>query len=212
MNEARAQPRTSASVSADTQQVKDAAIQPDSPRLAVSADVRVQATRVRPRALLSEQARTRLAHLLIGKSIVESLFIAALVVIFIQHTFKPSFRGSLDHADGHMVAGWVIDVSAPATRVEVQLYIDGHFAVRGQANQQRADVRAAGRALDEFHGYSLLPPPLPPGEHEARVYAAQTARGGRIMLQQVDKSLRFVVPVSDESKAITDAWWEAARP
>ncbi len=210
MSEAGARTHTGASVNADAQQVEDAASQIGSPRLAVLA-ADGQANRVRLPARLSERARTRLTHLLIGKSIAESLFVAALVVVFIHHTFNPSYRGSLDHADAHTVAGWVVDATALDTRVEVQVYLDGHYAAHGQANQPRADVRAAGRAQDEFHGYSLQLPPLPPGEHEARVYAVQ-ARDGRIMLQQVDKSLRFVVPASNESNATTSAWWEAARP
>ncbi len=199
-------------MNADAQPVVDAASQTGSPRLAVSAAAQVCTDEARPAARLSARARTRLTHLLIGKSIVETLFVAALVVVFAHQTFNPFFRGSLDHADAHAVAGWVVDESAPAARVEVQLFIDGHFVARGRADRERADVRAAGRAQDEFHGYTLPPPPLPPGEHEARIYAVQPSAGGRIMLQQVDKPLRFVVPVSDESKAITSTWWEAARP
>jgi hypothetical protein len=209
MNEAGAQTRAGASVKADAQTTEDAASQSSSPRLTVSADEQAKSALLC--AQLSACARARLTHLLIGKSIIEVLFVTALVVGFIHHTFNPFFRGSVDHADARTVTGWMVDEAVPDARVEVQLYIDGHFAARGRANQSRTDVRAAGRAHDEFHGYNLSPPLLPPGEHEARVYAVHTS-GSRIILQQVDKSLRFIVPASNENKAIADAWWEAARP
>lgn len=199
-------------MNADAQPVADAASQTGSPRLAVSASDDARTNEARPTAHLNERARTRLTHLLLGKSIVETLFVAALVVVFARQTFNPFFRGSLDNADAQAVAGWVVDASAPAARVEVQLFIDGHFAARGRADRERADVRSAGRAPDEFHGYNLQPPLLPPGEHEARIYAVQPSGAGRITLQQVDKPLRFVVPVSDENKAMPNAWWEATRP
>lgn len=210
MNEAGAHPRAdSASAPADAETTADAASMTDAPRLVVSTDGHTQPARLSAR--LSARRRRLLWQLLLGKSLIEVLFVTALLVGFIKQTFNPYFRGSLDHADAQAVTGWVVDASAPAARVEVQLFIDGHFAARGQANQPRPDVLAAGRAHDEFHGYQLAPPPLPPGEHEARVYAVQ-ASGSRIILQQVDKSLRFVVPAGSESKATAAAWWEATRP
>ncbi len=208
-----------ATAQADT----DAASHTGSPRLGVSNEAAPQpvdkdemradknethADSVRRPASLSARARTRMTHLLVGKSIVETLFIATLAVVFLHGALHPGFRGSVDGAGAAGVWGWVVDEAAPGARVEVQLFIDGHFAAHGWADQTRADVLAAGRAKDEFHGFSLRLPPLPPGEHEARVYAVHADQGGELYtLQQVDKPLRFNVPANAESEAAPQDWW-----
>ncbi|HYG79415.1 MAG TPA: hypothetical protein VD861_03460, partial [Pyrinomonadaceae bacterium] len=72
--------------------------------------------------------------------------------------------------------------------------IDGRFAGNRAADASRPDVLAAGRAADEGHGFVFDTPPLPPGEHEARVYAVHASGGGeRRTLQLVDKPLTFTV-------------------
>jgi hypothetical protein len=203
---AQARAETSAGTDEDA-----ASLERDAPRLVVSTDERrVESLRmsesqeVRPGA----HARSRLAQLLIGKSIIEALFVSALAVAFIYHAFNPFFRGSVDSAENGEIAGWVVDVSQPAAHVEVQLYIDGRFAGRGQADQSRPDVLAAGRAADESHGFKLPLPPLPPGAHEARVYAVHKSAGGqRITLQQVDKVTHFNVPANESSVAVPAEWW-----
>ncbi|HEX8073217.1 MAG TPA: hypothetical protein VF546_24945 [Pyrinomonadaceae bacterium] len=182
---------------------EDAASLTGSPRLAIAA------TAERPRRLRA-RARRRLTHLLISKSLVETLFVAALAVLYVQHNFKPTFRGSLDAADARVAYGWAVDEAAPDARVEVHLYVDGHFAGRARADQTRADVRAAGRARDDRHGFTFTMPPLPPGAHEARVYALHASAADRFALQQVDKALRFDVPATPESQAVRPDWWEAA--
>jgi hypothetical protein len=180
----------------------------DSPRLGVSSSTAagVAAT---TRTRLSPRARRRLTQFLIGKSIIEALFIGALACWAAYQTFPPFFRGSLDAADNGTVAGWAVDASAPAARVELQLYVDGHFAGRGQADQSRPDVVAAKRAQDEFHGFKLKLPPLPPGAHEARIYAVHASGAGqRITLQQLDKAVRFSVPASATNASVPVRWWE----
>ena len=192
-------------------QADAASLDGDAPRLSVSTEMQRadDAQIVEPTgARLSVRARARLMQLLVGKSIIEALFVSALAVTFIYHAFNPYFRGSLDSAENGAVVGWVVDGSQPGARVEVQLYIDGHFAGRGRADQYRPDVRAAGRAGDEFHGFKLQLPPLPAGAHEARIYAVHASGGGqRITLQQVDKVARFNEPVSETSKAVPVEWW-----
>jgi hypothetical protein len=201
-----------ASTQANTRTERDAASHDeDAPRLSV-----LTATRGENEARSSERndvrrgarARARLAQLLVGKSIVEALFVSALAVAFIYQAFNPFFRGSVDGAENGAVVGWVVNVSQPNARVEVQLYVDGHFAGRGPADQRRADVFAAGRAADEFHGFVLKLPPLPPGTHEARVYALHASGGGRrVTLQQVDKTAHFNVPPNETSNAVPAEWW-----
>jgi hypothetical protein len=142
--------------------------------------------------------RARLAHFLIGKAIAETLFVGALAVGFYLTAFTPFFRGSLDLADTRHVAGWVVNEREPQARVEVQLYIDGRFVGNRAADVARPDVLAAGRATDEGHGFVFDTPPLPAGEHEARVYAVHASgRGQRRTLQLVDKPLVFTVAASE---------------
>ena|GEM_PF-1037384 len=196
---------------AKTQGTTDAAgLDEGPPRLGVSAakDARAGAATFNLPAPLSARARLRLTHLLVGKSLIEALFVGALAVVFIHQVIRPSFRGSVDAAGAGGVSGWAVDAAAPAERVEVQLYIDGHYAARGWADESRPDVLAAGRAADEWHGFTLRPPALPPGEHEARVYAAHAAFGGWLYtLQQVDKPLRFNVAAG--GAALAEDWWKA---
>ena len=106
--------------------------------------------------------------------------------------FPPHFRGFGEVTRKGEVAGWAVDASDPAARVEVQLYVDGRFAAHAAASLPRPDVVAAGRAEDERCGYSFPLPALPAGEHEARVYALHTP-GSRALhtLTQLGNPLRF---------------------
>ena len=142
--------------------------------------------------------KTRLTNLLIGKSLVEALFVGALAVGFYLTAFTPYFRGTLDYADGRKVAGWVVNQADENSYVEVQLYIDGRFAGHGTANQSRPDVKAAGRAESEDHGFVFDTPPLPAGQHEARVYAVHmSGEGQRRTLQLVGKPLAFTIAAQE---------------
>lgn len=144
--------------------------------------------------------RARLAHFLIAKATVETLFVGALAVGFYLTAFTPYFRGSLDVADSRHVAGWVVNQREPQARVEVQLYIDGRFAGNRAADVARPDVLAAGRAADEGHGFVFDTPPLPAGTHEASVYAVHASgEGERRTLQLVGKPLTFTV-APDETR------------
>lgn len=142
----------------------------------------------------SPRARRRLVQLLVGKSILETVLVAALAVAFYTDAFHPGFRGSLDLANAQSIEGWVVDASSPASRVEVQLYLNGRFAASGFADEPRPDVLAAGRATDERHGFRFRVNVTEPGEHEARVYAVHASDdGARRTLQQIGRPLRFRV-------------------
>jgi hypothetical protein len=137
---------------------------------------------------------SRLIHLLIGKSVVEALLVTGVSVAFYFDTTNPYLRGWLDQADNQSVAGWVVDKANPATRVEVQLFVDGQFAGDRSASEFRPDVHAANRADDDWHGFSFKTPLLQNGEHEARVYAVYVGFGGaRRTLQLIGKPLRFQI-------------------
>ena len=97
---------------------------------------------------------TNLVHVLIGKSILETLFVGALAVIAFLTVLPPNFHGWGEVTDDG-VAGWAVNSGSPWERVEVQLFVDGHFFATAVANGSRPDVSAAGWALDEWHGYDF---------------------------------------------------------
>jgi hypothetical protein len=147
---------------------------------------------------VAPEKRARLTNFLIAKSIFEALFVGALAIGFYLTAFTPYFRGSLDYADREHIAGWVINHAAPQAHVEVQLYIDGRFAGNTVANISRPDVLAAGRAMDENHGFVFDTPVLSDGQHEARVYAVHVSGAGLLRtLQLVGKPMTFRIGVED---------------
>jgi hypothetical protein len=140
------------------------------------------------------KTRKRLTNYLIIKSIIEILFVCAVSVGFYLTAFAPFFRGALDTADARNIAGWVVNQAEPQAHVEVQLYVDGQFAGDLRADVSRPDVKAAGRAEDERHGFVFDTPTLSAGEHEARVYAVhESGEGQRRTLQLIGKPLHFSV-------------------
>lgn len=148
---------------------------------------------------MDTRSKSKLGHLLIAKSMAEALLITTVSVGFYFVTTNPYLRGVLDYADSQTVAGWAVDEAQPAARVEVQLYIDGNFVADRAAAEFRPDVREAKRANDDWHGFVFRLPPLRPGEHEARVYAAHAnGAGARRTLQLVGKPLRFSVASADK--------------
>jgi len=135
---------------------------------------------------------TSLVHILIGKSIFETLLVASLAVVFFLDAF-PRFHG-WGEATPHAIAGWVVNNRAPWHRVEVQLFVDGQFAGRAVANQSRTDVVAAGWSKDEWHGFIIPIDSLKVGAHEARVYAIHdSGQGTRKTMQLVGAPIHFVV-------------------
>jgi hypothetical protein len=141
---------------------------------------------------MNSKSRARLVHLLISKSIIEALLIGTVAVAFFFATTNPYFRGVLDNADKSLVTGWAVDQSRPFARVEVQLFVDDHFAAAGLADQLRPDVHEAKRAEDDWHGFVFETPRLPVGNHEARVYAVHSnGAGARKTLQLIGKPFRF---------------------
>jgi hypothetical protein len=151
---------------------------------------------------MDTRSKSKLSHLLIAKSMAEALLITAVSVGFYFVTTNPYLRGTLDYADNQTVAGWAVDEGQPAARVEVQLYIDGIFVADQAAAEFRPDLRAAKRADDDWHGFVFKLPPIPPGEHEARVYASHASgAGARRTMQLIGKPLRFRVTGSDKGGA-----------
>ncbi|MDQ1592266.1 MAG: hypothetical protein QOG71_2893 [Pyrinomonadaceae bacterium] len=155
---------------------------------------------------------SRLSHALIAKSLAEALFVVALAVYFSYTNFNPYFRGSVDAADARAVAGWVVNEAAPGERVEVHLYVDGHFVSRRSADAPRPDVLEAGRSLDANHGFVFQLPPLPPNRtYEARVYALHATAGDatRRALQEFGAAKQFSVTADEVNSSVPDVWWES---
>jgi hypothetical protein len=150
--------------------------------------------------------KARLTNFLIGKSIIEALFVGALAIGFYLTAFAPYFRGTLDYADGQRIAGWAVNQADRQTHVEVQLFIDGRFAGHQIANESRPDVKAAGRAESEDHGFVFQTPALSVGQHEARVYAVHmSGEGQRRTLQLIGKPLLFSIAADGMKEEATSS-------
>jgi hypothetical protein len=137
----------------------------------------------------------KLVNVLIAKSIFETILVGAIAVVVYMNAFPPAFKGWGEAVDEtQTIAGWAVNASDPWQRVKVQLFIDG--ALRGEqvAIYSRPDIVAAGWAKDEWHGYVFTTPKLPPGIHEARVYAMHPSRNGALYtLQLLGDPIRFEV-------------------
>ena len=143
---------------------------------------------------------TTLVHVLIGKSILETLLLGALAVFTFITVLPPYLHGWGEVTDTG-ISGWVVNNAAPWDRIEVQLYVDGKFVADAVANESRPDVFAAGWAKDQWHGYTfpLSSLALPFGLHEARVYALHdSGDGARKSLQLVGDPIPFVVDSKGE--------------
>jgi hypothetical protein len=107
---------------------------------------------------------------------------------------EPHFRGWLDEANAVSVRGWVVSREDLRARVEVQLYVDGRLVETRVADQMRRDLLDGGIPEAE-HGFLFFTPPLPPGEHEARVYAVHRSAGaGERTLRLIGRPARFTIP------------------
>jgi hypothetical protein len=135
----------------------------------------------------------KLVHVLIGKSIVETLLIGALAVFTFITVFPPYFHGWAEVTDTG-IAGWAVNNSEPSQRVQVQLFINGQFVAASVAELARPDVSAAGWASDPRHGYVFPVPKLPVGRHEARIYALHNSgEGNRKSLQLLGDPVVFSI-------------------
>ena len=139
--------------------------------------------------------RFQLVNVLIAKSMIETVFVAALAVAVYVNAFPPSFKGWGEAVPAsRAIAGWGVSDSDPWLRLEVQLFVDGKLVERQIANQSRPDVSAAGWAKDEWHGYNFTVKGLAPGTHDARVYVLHASKNGaRQTLQMLGDPITFQV-------------------
>ena len=139
--------------------------------------------------------KKQLVNLLIAKSILETVLVGAIALVFYVNAFPPSYRGWGEAVpETQTIQGWAVNNADPFQRVEVQLFIDGRFRNKQIATYSRPDVVAAGWAKDEYHGYIFLSPKLDAGKHEARVYALHSSgEGERYTLQMLGDPIRFEI-------------------
>ena len=153
-----------------------------------------------------------LIRILMAKSILDVLLVAAFALGFYYSAFNPNFRGSLDEAGPGWIRGWVLDFSKRELRPEVQLYIDGHFAESRVADFPHPNLVTMGLATDDRHGFFFYTPPLDPGTHEARAYVVYQSGGGeRRTLQQLGNALNFVIDAAP-AEPYFKGWVDSATP
>ena len=140
---------------------------------------------------MDKRSRSRLVHVLIAKSVGETVLVAVLAVSFFFIAFPPYFKG-WGEATSQSITGWVVNQKNASQRVDVQLFIDDRFVASGVADQTRSDIVASGKAQDERHGYGFEIPKLAEGRHVACVYAvSSSARGARKALQLIGDPIVF---------------------
>lgn len=139
--------------------------------------------------------KKQLVNLLIAKSILETVLVGAIALVFYVNAFPPSYRGWGEAVpETQTIQGWAVNNADPWQRIEVQLFIDGKFRNKQIATYSRPDVVAAGWAKDEWHGYIFVSPKLDAGKHEARVYALHSSgEGARYTLQMLGDPIRFEI-------------------
>ena len=151
-----------------------------------------------------------LVHVLIAKSIIETLFVSILVIVYFLDVF-PHFHG-WGEVTSQTISGWAVNSRNPGERVEVQLFVDDKFVARTVASQSRPQVVEGGWARDEWHGFTIPVSAMELGNHEARVYAIHNSgRGARKTLQLVGHAFHFQVAPDGTLKSL-DPPGEQNRP
>ena len=139
----------------------------------------------------ASRVRGRLAKLVAAKLALDLLFVCGLAVYTHAVTYRAGFDGELGQANGLEVSGWVVDLEQPGAPVELQLFLNGHFAAATVSSEPSAgateDPANRGRRAFVFR---FEQPRY--GEYEARVYAVRAGRGGaRRTLQQLGDPRHF---------------------
>jgi len=145
---------------------------------------------------------SQLVNLLIAKSILDTIFVGTLALVVYTRAFPPTLHGWGEAVvEAKTISGWVVNNANPEERVEVQLYIDGRFRNHAGAYDPRPDLVAAGWSRDPWHGFNFWVSKLPPGAHEARVYAVNRSDdGSRYTLQLIGDPIQFESDIQDNWK------------
>ena len=142
-----------------------------------------------------------LVHVLIAKSIIETLFVSTLVVVYFLDVF-PHFHG-WGEVTPATISGWAFNSRNPSERVEVHLFIDDKFVARTIASESRPDIVNGGWSTDEWHGFTIPVSAMEVGYHVARVYAIHdSGRGARKTLQLLGHAVPFLVAPDGTLKSL----------
>jgi phosphoglycerate-specific signal transduction histidine kinase len=116
---------------------------------------------------------TKLLRAVIIKTILEIIVVCGLVAFAAWRHFNPQLRGAIDVTEPQRIAGWALDGQYPEEKIEVQLFVDGHFVSVKKADERREDLQQAKVSTHPFHGFSfsLREMELTAGNHEVQVYA-----------------------------------------
>jgi hypothetical protein len=135
-----------------------------------------------------KRSRGRLAKLVAAKLALDLLFVCGLAAYTHAVTYRTGFEGQVEHADGLGARGWVVDLEEAEAPVEVQLFLNGHFAASTLAGEP-----APGQSRERDRSAFVFQFEQPrEGEYEARVYAVRVGRAGaRRTLQQIGDARSF---------------------
>jgi hypothetical protein len=137
------------------------------------------------KVLNAGRVRRRLAKLVAAKLAIDLLFVCGLAVYTHALTYRTGFDGGLERADGLEVSGWVVDLERQGAPVELQLFLDGHFAAATVSSEPSAGATEEPAEYGRRAFVFRFEQPRY-GEHEARVYAVRVGRSGaRRTLQQI---------------------------
>lgn len=137
------------------------------------------------------RVRRRLVKLVAAKLVIDFLFVCGLAAYTHAVTYRTGFDGALERADASGVSGWVVDLERPGARVELQLFLDGHFAAAAVSVEPLPGTTEAPAEYGRRAFVFQFEQPRY-GEQEARVYAVRVGRGGaRRTLQQIGDPRRF---------------------
>ena len=136
----------------------------------------------------ASRVRGRIAKLVAAKLTLDLLFVCGLAAYTHAVTYRTGFAGELEHADGLKVSGWVKDLQRPGAPVELQLFLNGHFAASVVTSEP-----ASGNSLGDDRRAFVFQFEQPRyGQFEAHVYAVREGRGGaRRTLQQIGEPKNF---------------------
>jgi len=132
---------------------------------------------------------TRLFTAIVIKTLLEVIFICAIVTLAATANFHPFLRGAIDIADEKHIAGWARDPTSSDQALDVQLFIDGDFVAAMRSNEPRSDLVTAGAAKRPDHGFafSIDSLKLAPGRHIVQVYAVREALGSNMVMVPIAK-------------------------
>lgn len=128
------------------------------------------------------------------------LILVLQIFSFLEDSWAASPIGWLDSADSSHVTGWAYDADLKKSSVTIKVDIDSATAkaiiITATANLIRRDLVTAGVAQDPNHGFDVILPILPLGNHSIRIYAVDYPSGSLTELSGSPKTITVSGPAS----------------